>query len=167
MHSEGLCDAPRLGMHVYMLVQTCGGSFMVAFGVKTQRIQNHNLNLRPLPLGSGGEVCRCSGESDPIRIPRRRAAGWVGVGPAPPAGSSRRVPSLEGLVEAKAVRCLPWAGVEPVGEDREALAAGTWREECRSRPRCRRVPAALAGPDSVGLRSRLTCPKLCEATLRH
>ena len=43
MHSEGLCDAPCLGMHVYMLVQTCGGSFMVAFTVKTQRVQNHNM----------------------------------------------------------------------------------------------------------------------------
>ena len=27
----------------------------------------------------------CSGESDPIRIPRRRAAGWFGVEPSPPA----------------------------------------------------------------------------------
>ena len=43
MDSEGLRDAPRIGMHVYMLVQTCGGSFMVAFTVKTQRVQNHNM----------------------------------------------------------------------------------------------------------------------------
>ncbi len=42
MHLEGLCDAPRLGMHLYMLVQTCCGSFMVFFAVKTQFIEKHN-----------------------------------------------------------------------------------------------------------------------------
>jgi hypothetical protein len=35
---EGLCDAPRLGMQLYMLVQTCGGSFVVSFAVNTQFI---------------------------------------------------------------------------------------------------------------------------------
>jgi hypothetical protein len=45
---EGLCDAPRLGMHLYMLVhwQTCGhgGTFVVSFAseVKTQFIEKHN-----------------------------------------------------------------------------------------------------------------------------
>ena len=42
----GLCDAPSLGMHLYMLVtvQTCGGSFVVSFAiaVKTQFIEKHN-----------------------------------------------------------------------------------------------------------------------------
>ena len=38
MESEELRDAPRLGMHVYMQNLTCGGSFMVAFAVKTQRV---------------------------------------------------------------------------------------------------------------------------------
>ncbi len=42
MHLEGLRDAPRLGLHVYILVQTCFGSFMAAFAVKRQGVQNHN-----------------------------------------------------------------------------------------------------------------------------
>jgi hypothetical protein len=29
-------------MHLYMLVQTCGGSFVVSFAVKTQVIEKHN-----------------------------------------------------------------------------------------------------------------------------
>ena len=88
----------------------------------------------PLPLGSGLEkVCCCSGESDPIRIPERRAAGWVGVDPAPPAGSSRWVPSLEGLVLAKTVRCLPRrrGGGEPAvfpGDGAEHVALAAARE---------------------------------------
>jgi hypothetical protein len=52
--------------------------------------------------------CRCSGVSNPIRIPERRAAGWVWGRPPPTcAGSSRWVPSLEGLGLAKTPRCLP------------------------------------------------------------
>jgi hypothetical protein len=90
--------------------------------------------LCPLPLGSGLEkVCCCSGESDPIRIPERRAAGWVGVDPAPPAGSSRWVPSLEGLVLAKTARCLPrrrGGGVPAVfpGDGAEHVALAAARE---------------------------------------
>ncbi len=38
----GLCGAPRLDMHLYILVQTCGGSFVVSFAVKTQFIEKHN-----------------------------------------------------------------------------------------------------------------------------
>jgi hypothetical protein len=34
---------PRLGMHLYMLVQTCCGSFVVSFAVKTQFIAKHIL----------------------------------------------------------------------------------------------------------------------------
>ncbi len=52
--------------------------------------------------------CRCSGVSNPIRIPEQRAAGWVWGRPPPTcAGSSRWVPSLEGLGLAKTPRCLP------------------------------------------------------------
>ena len=52
--------------------------------------------------------CCCSGVSNPIRIPERRAAGWVWGRPPPTcAGSSRWVPSLEGLGQAKTPRCLP------------------------------------------------------------
>ncbi len=60
--------------------------------------------------------CRCSGVSNPIRIPERRAAGWV-WGRFPPncAGSSRWVPSLEGLGLAKTTRCLPRHVVRVVG----------------------------------------------------
>ena len=42
MESEDFHDAPRLGMHVYMQNLTCGGSFMDAFAVKTQRVENNN-----------------------------------------------------------------------------------------------------------------------------
>ena len=60
--------------------------------------------------------CRCSGVSNPIRIPERRAAGWVWGRPPPTcAGSSRWVPSLEGLGLAKTARCLPRHVVRVVG----------------------------------------------------
>jgi hypothetical protein len=60
--------------------------------------------------------CRCSGVSNPIRIPERRAAGWVWGRPPPTcAGSSRWVPSLEGLGQAKTPRCLPRHVVRVLG----------------------------------------------------
>jgi hypothetical protein len=37
---KGSCDAPRLGL--CMLAQTCGGSFIVSFYVKTQQMEKHN-----------------------------------------------------------------------------------------------------------------------------
>ncbi len=50
--------------------------------------------------------CRCLGVTKPIRIPERRAAGWVwDRPPLTCARSSHRVPSLE---LAKTPRCLPW-----------------------------------------------------------
>ncbi len=39
---KGSCDAPRLGMHLYMLALTSGGSFIICLDVKTQRIEKHN-----------------------------------------------------------------------------------------------------------------------------
>ena len=73
--------------------------------------------------------CRCSGVSNPIRIPERRAAGWVWGRPPPTcAGSSRWVPSLEGLGQAKTPRCLPRHVVRPGWSARRHVLRGScWR----------------------------------------
>ena len=71
--------------------------------------------------------CRCSGVSNPIRIPERRAAGWVWGRPPPTcAGSSRWVPSLEGLGLAKTARCLPRHVVRLIAR-RHVLRGSCWR----------------------------------------
>ena len=70
---------------------------------------------------------RCSGVSNPIRIPERRAAGWVWGRPPPTcAGSSRWVPSLEGLGLAKTARCLPRHVVRLIAR-RHVLRGSCWR----------------------------------------
>jgi hypothetical protein len=38
---KGLCDVPRLGMHMYILVQTSRGNFVVISSVKTQLIEKY------------------------------------------------------------------------------------------------------------------------------
>ncbi len=43
---KGLCDVLRLGMHMYILVQTSRGNFVVISSVKTQLIEKHkNLGI--------------------------------------------------------------------------------------------------------------------------
>ena len=77
-------------------------------------------------VGMWGES-RCSGVSNPIRIPERRAAGWVWGRPPPTcAGSSRWVPSLEGLGLAKTARCLPRHVVRLIAR-RHVLRGSCWR----------------------------------------
>ena len=36
---KGLCDVPRIGMHMYILVQTSRGNFVVISSLKTQLIE--------------------------------------------------------------------------------------------------------------------------------
>jgi creatinine amidohydrolase/Fe(II)-dependent formamide hydrolase-like protein len=43
---KGLCDVPRIGMHMYILVQTHRGNFVIISLVKTQLIEKHkNLGI--------------------------------------------------------------------------------------------------------------------------
>jgi hypothetical protein len=43
---KGLCDVPRIGMHMYILVQTRSGNFVIISSVKTQLIEkNKNLGI--------------------------------------------------------------------------------------------------------------------------
>jgi hypothetical protein len=41
MDNGGLCDVPRIGMHMYISVQTRRGNFVIISSVKTQLIEKH------------------------------------------------------------------------------------------------------------------------------
>ncbi len=38
---KGLCNVPRIGMHMYILVQTSLGNVVIISSVKTQLIEKH------------------------------------------------------------------------------------------------------------------------------
>ncbi len=38
---KGLCNVPRIRMHIYILVQTRRGNFVIISSVKTQLIETH------------------------------------------------------------------------------------------------------------------------------